>query len=41
MVDLVAASDRIVDAFNDKDFESLRNMMHPKLKLDTSKNRWI
>ena len=32
MVDLVAASDRIVDAFNDKDFESLRNMMHPKLK---------
>lgn len=32
MVDLAAAADRVVEAFNEKDFEGLRQLMHPKLK---------
>ena len=32
MVDFVAASDRVVEAFNEKDFETLRSLMAPHLK---------
>jgi hypothetical protein len=32
MVDFASAADRIVEAFNDKDFERLRGLMAPKLK---------
>ena len=32
MVDFAAAADRVVQAFNDKDFETLRSLMAPDLK---------
>ena len=32
MVDFVAASDRVVAAFNDKEFDTLRSLMAPELK---------
>jgi hypothetical protein len=32
MVDFAAAADKVVEAFNTKDFETLRSLMAPKLK---------
>lgn len=32
MVDFAVAAERVVQAFNDKDFETLRSLMDPKLK---------
>ena len=32
MTDLAAAADRVVQAFNDKDFDTLRSLMAPNLK---------